>query len=197
MKASSLLFVALMSSLLSLGQDNSKHSLFFGTGIGIMTNSESEGYGILSGIGLQATVWHDRIRLIPQLTWGGFNNDGITDVPDVHFYSRSIKLDVNFDLLKIRSFSVIIGTGVTGNLTSGLVGTDGWHNPVSSSYFFREAHVGTNVMLGFRLYSSDKRLAYELRLFDVGFKPIESTDFVEAAILKFQVIFNIPGMGEE
>lgn len=91
---------------------------------------------------------------------------------------------MNFDLLRIQSFSLIIGTGVTGNLTSGLVGTGG-ENGATSSYFFKEAHVGTNVMLGFRVHSDERRFGYEFRLFDVGFKPINSTDFVEAAILNF------------
>ena len=172
-------------------QEYSDRSLFIGTGIGFSTNPTSEGLGLIHGLGYQTGIWKERLRLVPQITWGAFDNYGDTHVPDVHFYSRSAKIDLNFDLLKIKAFSLFIGTGVTGNLTTGLVGPDGYRIPRRPLRFFRESHVALNGTLGFRFHTRNKRLAYELKLFEAATDPAFQEEFVEGALFKVQLIYNI------
>jgi hypothetical protein len=128
------------------------------------------------------------------LTWGTFDNQLTTDARDMYFSSRSIKLDLNFDVLKLGTFTTFIGTGITGNLSSGLVGTGG-SNQARSSYFFKEKHFAFNYALGFRIYSQNNRLAYELRLLELAIEPTYEEDFFEGSVLKFQLIYNIKKVG--
>lgn len=165
----------------SFGKEYTRRSVFLATGIGsVETSRFGPGVGLIHGLGYQTDVFKGRLRLVPQIAWGGIRVNA-DDAPDAYFYSRSAKLDINFDFFRIDIFSIFIGTGITANLSSGLVGGYGFH----SSFNF-----GYNGMVGCRFYTQDRRVAYELKVIEAAIEGFEK-DFFEFALFKFQLIYNL------
>jgi opacity protein-like surface antigen len=172
----------------SYSQDFSKSSLFGGIGVGSSNNSRADGLGIKWSIGYQRDIWKNKLRIVPSINFGSYTNIGKRDVPDAYYNSTSLKVNLNFDVLKIESFSLFIGSGVTANYSSGLIGTGGDPGRSSSEYF-NESNFTFNGLIGLRLYPVKNRVGYELLLLDGSLE--SKKHFSELTVLKLRIILKL------
>lgn len=189
MKKKLLLLAMLLGGMPSYGQDFSKNTLFGGVGIGSSYNSRADGLGINWSIGYQRDIWKNRLRIVPSISFGAYTNKGTTDVPDAYYNSVNLKVNLNFDVIKIKAFSLFIGSGLTANYSSGLIGTGGWPQGRSSSEYFNESNFTFNGLIGFRLAPPKTRIGYELLLLDGSFE--NKNYFSELSILKVRLMMKL------
>ena len=82
--------------------------------------------GFVYPVGYQKSFWKkEKFRINPNLLYGGFISSGITDTPQQFFRITSIGMNVNYDLVKYKSVSLLITSGVFLNYSRGLFGTGG------------------------------------------------------------------------
>lgn len=175
-------------SQITVGQDFSGKSLSYGLGIGASSGLRHDGLGQHVELGYKAAVWKNRLRLHPNLTIGAYNTKFITDIPDSYFNSINLKMGVEFDLLKIKGFSLLIESGGFVNLTRGLKGTGG-EMPREGSSFFSYANYGFILSGGFRVAPLASRIAYFIKpwTFLIGpdyFFDFQSTIGIEVRLRK-------------
>ena len=173
----------------SYSQDFSKNSLFGGIGIGSSTNSRVDGFGTNWSIGYQRDIWKNRLRIVSGISFGSYTNIGTTDVPDAYYNSTNLKMNLNFDVLKIKTFSLFIGYGLTANYSSGLIGTGGYPPGRSSSDYFDESNFTFNGMIGLRLNPAQNRIGYELLLLDGSLE--NKNYFSELTVLRIRIIMKL------
>jgi hypothetical protein len=183
-----LLLAILLGGIISYGQDFSKNSLFGGVGIGSSNNSRADGLGINWSIGYQRDVWKNRLRIVPSISFGIYNGNGTRDVPDVYYNSINLKVDLNFDVIKIKTLTLFVGSGLTTNYSSGLIGTGGSPGNSSSEYF-NESNFTFNGLMGFRLFPPKSRIGYELLLLDGSFE--NKNYFSELTVFKVRLIIKL------
>tara|TARA_R110001583_G_scaffold113965_2_gene264426 strand:+ start:3939 stop:4526 length:588 start_codon:yes stop_codon:yes gene_type:complete len=143
------------------------------TGIGIAYNDGhwETGTGIIYSIGYQKSYGkNNRMRINPNLIFGGFRPFGITDTRDQYYRLTTLGINLHYDLIRYKSLSIVTSTGVFGNYSRGLLGTGGFpkSNNNDSEYFDR-LYFGGNLSLGLRISPKNKNLAYEIRPFNVQF----------------------------
>ena len=173
----------------SQDQDFSKNSLFGGIGIGSSNNSAAGGIGINWSIGYQRDIWKNRLRIVPSISFGTYTNKGTTDVPDAYYNSTNLKMNLNFDVLKIKIFSLFIGSGWTANYSSGLIGTGGYPPGRRFSAYFNESNFTFDGMIGLRLNPAQNRIGYELLLLDGSFE--NKKHFSELTVLRVRIIMKL------
>lgn len=162
-----IILLVILSIKLSFAQNLSEKSLTYSLGMGVADNDKTGGLGMTFGLGYQKEVWNDRFRIHPNFSFGIFNNTQTRDAPDAHFSTINLRLDLNYDLLKIKAFSLFIGTGVTVSHSIGLLGTGGRGidgQSRTSSDFFRETNLAGNGLIGLRFNPQKRKMAYELLL---------------------------------
>ncbi len=123
------------------------------------------GNGLVYSIGWQKSFGEKRrLRLNPNLTFGGFLPIAITDTRDQFYQITSPGLNIHYDLLKFRDVSLVTTLGCFMNYSRGLLGTGGWPeaNNNRSEYFY-SLYFGGNGSLALRIAPHNKRLAYEIR----------------------------------
>ncbi|MBZ9631404.1 hypothetical protein LB465_11490 [Salegentibacter sp. LM13S] len=164
------LFLSLNQNLYS--QEKS-HPQSIRTGIGLSFNNgrEERGMGLIYSIGYQKSFGNNnRIRLNPNLIFGGFLPIGITDTRDQFYRISSFGFNLHYDLVKFKSISVVTSPGIFLNYSRGLLGTGGM--PEADNYtseFFNSIYFGGKFSLGLRITPSGKRLAYEIRPLNIQF----------------------------
>ncbi len=173
----------------SFCQDFSKSSLFGGVGIGYSDNSRVDGSGTNWSIGYQGDIWKNRLRIVPGISFGTYTNKGTTDASDTYHNSTNLKVNLNFDILKIKTFSLLIGSGLTANYSSGLIGTGGFPPGRRFSEYFNESNFAFNGLIGLRLNPARHRIGYELLLLDGSSKL--NGDFSELTLLRARVIMKL------
>lgn len=106
----------------------------------------------------------------PTLTSGSFLPFGVTDTRDQYFRSSTLDFTVNYDLIKIKAFSVFAGAGALANYSRGLLGTGGWPSEGNkgSDYFF-SLYAGGKLNAGFRVNPENKNYTVELIPFNINF----------------------------
>ena len=189
MKNKLLLWAILLGGMTSYGQDFSKNSLFVGLGLGMSENSEINGVGTNWTIGYQNDIRNTRFKLVRSIRFGTYTDILIKDIPQTHFNSINLNVNLNFDLFNVRGFSVFIGSGLTGNFSFGLIGSGGWYERLSSNHF-RDFNLAINGLSGFRLNPSKKRIGYELLLFPVNFG-LNDSSFLELSVVQMRVIIKL------
>ncbi|MCZ8355680.1 MAG: hypothetical protein O9340_13155 [Cyclobacteriaceae bacterium] len=140
-------------------QEFTKHSIKMGFGFGASMFDEGEGMGVLHSIGYQQQLRNERARINYNLIYGRYKSGSISDVPDQFFNSISFQTLLYFDLIRIQSFSVIMGAGGFLNYATGLTGTGGDPGRRSSDYF-QAFHIGACTSLGFRVSNTKKRMGF-------------------------------------
>ena len=167
----------LLSILLSLSvygqtQEFSKNSIKVGLGLGASWGSNTVGLGFVYTIGYQREIWKDRLRLNPTFSIGHYSSKFILDAPDQYFNSINIGTNLYYDLIKIESFSLVLGSGGLINNSRGLKGTggdsDGHTEPPTSEYvsnFYFGGYLGG----GFRINSLKKRTAINIMPINIHF----------------------------
>lgn len=160
-------------------QEFSKNSIFIGLSpIARWENSIREGSGINWTLGYQKNIWKNKLRFVPSLSFGNYSSKGIDDGIELNVNSTTLKTSLNFDVLKIKSFSVFIGSGLAVNYSTGLSRFSG---------FFDTTNFAVNGLLGLKINPEHKRFNYELLLADFSSK----SDFLELSLLKFRLIMKI------
>ena len=127
--------------------------------------------------------------MVSGISFGAYTNTGTTDVPDAYYNSTNLKMNLNFDILKIKIFSLFIGSGLTANYSSGLIGTGGYPPGRSSSDYFKESNFTFNGMIGLRLNPEQNRIGYELLLLDGSFE--NKKHFSELTVLRVRIIMKL------
>lgn len=183
-----ILFFPLLCSFNCYSQDFSKNSLLGGVGLGLSNNSKTDGFGINWTIGYQRDIWNNKLRISPCVSFGAYTSKGTDDAPDTYFNSTNMKLNLNFDLFKIKKLSLFIGSGFTINYSSGLLGLGGDPGRDRSSYF-DETNFAFNGLIGFRLNPKQNRIAYELLLLDGSFSNKEY--FSELTVMRIRIMMKL------
>lgn len=161
-----LLISLCLISFQSLAQTRSANALFGSTGLSI-ADGTAIGATLAGGVGYQHTLGKPWLRLVPSLNVAAYTSRLTQDVPDVFQNSVSLKVNLNADVLTAGSFSVMLGAGLSGNRTSGLLGTGGDPGRRSSDYF-RRVHLAVNALLGLRLMPTASRVGYELLIINAS-----------------------------
>lgn len=165
------LIILIFCSTFSYGQENefSRSSLRAGFGLGINDALRETGIGTLYSFGYQRSLWKNRIRVSPYLMTGGFTSIGFTDTRDQFYRVTSLGINGYLDIVKYRSVSLFIGTGVFTNYSRGLLGTGGELHQDSDSEYFCKMYYGVNIGTGFRIAPKRSRMAVELNPINVYF----------------------------
>ncbi len=142
-----------------------KSSIRTGLGIGYNEGRKEMGFGLVYSIGWQKSLGEkERLRINPNITFGGFSPLIMTDVRDQFYRSTSFGLNLHYDLLKNRAVSLVTTGGIFVNYSRGILGTGGWHQENnSSSEYFRLLYVGAGASLAIRIAPENRRLAFEIR----------------------------------
>jgi hypothetical protein len=165
--------ILLMSLHNLFGQGFTKNTLKLGTGPGASMGVNNDGLGINFSIGYQREVWKDRLRLNPNFSIGSYSSRFVMDARDQHFNSINLESNLSYDLIRVNTFSIVIGTGLILNNSRGLLGTGGKEdytdpNPVSSEYF-SHYRIGGYLGAGFRINSPNKRTAISIMPLNLHF----------------------------
>ncbi len=124
----------------------------------------SGGGGAVIGVGWRHTFGlKDKLRIHPKLTIGAFDSRGTTDVPDVYFNTFVVSVDLHYDALRYRAFSLVLGAGPYAAASAGLEGTGGWPPGRRESSYFATGSAGVSAALGFRFDPPNHGVVYELR----------------------------------
>jgi hypothetical protein len=192
------LLLVLINSII-LGQESKKNTILISNGIGVSNHKNtSGGFGMRFGIGYQRDLWRDRLRLVPAFTIGSYNNKGTTDVADAYHNSFNLSTNLYVDLLKYKSVSFILGTGLTANYITGLKGDGGGflfrndslstqNSSSNNGGFFTQTNWGLNINPGFRWSPKNHRIGAEIGLLNgtIGFN---DADFTELHILEGRLL---------
>lgn len=167
-----ILFILIMgNNLYSQDIDFKRTSIRTGIGLGINEGRDETGMGLLYSIGIQKSYGNKgRLRVNPNLLFGGFFPFAITDTRDQFYRITSLGLNIHYDLLKYNSASIVTTIGGFANFTRGLLGTGGWpeaHN--NNSEYLYTLYFGGNASIGLRINPKNSKLAYEIRPLNIQF----------------------------
>jgi len=142
-----------------------RSSIRAGIGIGINEGQEEIGNGLVYSIGWQKSFGEkNKVRINPNMTFGGFLPIAITDTRDQYYRITSLGINIHYDLIKYKAASIVTTGGGFINYSRGLLGTGGWPeaNNNSSEYFY-SLYFGGNASIGLRIDPKNSKLAYEIR----------------------------------
>lgn len=172
-----LLLLFIVAQQTCFAQDKSKNSIKVGLGAGMSEGNTTEGLGTIITLGYQRDLLNDRLRLNPNLSFGYYNSKRIDDSNDQYFNSINLSTNIYYDLIRYKSISLVVGTGVFVNNTQGLNGTGGDTNNVNQhSAYISEWHFGGFAGAGVRLVFPGDRIALNLLPVNIH---IGSDDFIE------------------
>ncbi len=142
-----------------------KTAIKTGLGFGINSGKRETGNGLIYSIGWQKSLGKKhKIRINPNMMFGGFRPFGITDTREQYYRITNLGFNLHYDLIRYRAISLVATAGVFINYSRGLLGTGGWpelnHN--SSEYFY-SLYFGGNASIGIRIDPKNSKLAYEIR----------------------------------
>ena len=160
-----LIILLIIFTLKIKAQENKFTTSAIKTGIGAAVNDgiEESGLGLIYSVGYQKSFGKkEKLRINPNLLYGGFTSNGITDTREQFYRITSLGMNVNYDLIKYKSVSLLISTGGFLNYSRGLFGTGGEFDNGSSKYF-NEFYFGGNASIGIRINSNKSRFAYEIK----------------------------------
>lgn len=142
-----------------------KTSIKTGIGIGFNEGKRERGLGLVYSIGWQKKIGEkDRLRINPNMTFGGFLPLLISDTRDQFYRINALGFNLHYDLIKSEKVSLVTTVGGFMNYSRGLFGTGGWpeENNTRSEYFYA-LYFGGNASIGLRIDSKQKKRAYEIR----------------------------------
>lgn len=139
-------------------------SVIGGIGISFNGGEKEDGIGLIYSIGWQKSVSkNERLRINPNLIFGGFTSQLFLDASDKFYRVSSFGLNLNYDLIKIKSFSLVTTGGGFVNYSRGLLGNGGRGAGNIRSEYFYSIYFGGNAALAFRFENSSKSKALEIR----------------------------------
>lgn len=156
----------------SYSQENifNRSSIKTGIGIGFNDSREESGFGLVYNLGYQKSFGEkERLRINPNLIIGGFSTNLITDTRDQFYRITSLQMNVSYDVVRFKSFSLLLTSGAFGNYSRGLLGTGGELQNHQSSEYFHKFYYGGSLGFGFRINPPKSRIAYEIKPFNIQF----------------------------
>ena len=141
-----------------------KSSISTGLGIGVNEGLREIGLGLIYSVGWQKSLGKkNKLRINPNMMFGGFLPIGVTDTRDQFYRITSLGLNFHYDLLRYKAVSIVTTGGGFFNYSRGLLGTGGWPeaNNTSSDYFFT-GYFGGNTSLGLRIDPKRSKIAYKI-----------------------------------
>ena len=155
-----LVVVLILCSVFVYGQESkvNRSSIKSGTGVGGGDVGNESGRGPMLFLGYQRSYMEDRIRINPNIFYGVFNPSA-QDLSSFHV--TALGINGYIDILKSRSTSLFLGTGLFANYI--IMKNDG--APWFSSYYPNKRNVLSYAglaSLGVRLGSSSHRMNLEL-----------------------------------
>ncbi len=169
--------ILLLSALINpivYGQNQkfSKNSIKIGFGAGVSIGNNTNGAGFVYTVGYQREIRTNRLRLNPDFSIGHYSSKLMLDARDQYFNSINIETNINYDLIRIKWFSLVIGCGCLVNNSRGLRGTGGYPDgntePLASEYV-SDFHFGGYAGGGFRINLPDKRTALNIMPFNIHY----------------------------
>jgi len=160
-----MIFILTMNNIFSQEIEFKKSSIRTGVGIGVNEGQREIGLGLVYSIGWQKCIGEkNKLRINPNLTFGGFLPFAITDTRDQFYKISLLGLNIHYDLIKYKAISIITTVGGFLNYSRGLLGTGGWpeENNNWSEYFY-SIYFGYNASIGLRINPKKSKLAYEIR----------------------------------
>ncbi len=142
-------------------QEPTNSSLTYACGVGISDASNYVGSGLALQIGYSRNIFSDRLRLQPNILVGAYRAEGIQDVREQYFNSVSMRLSVNYDVLRYKIFSFNIETGGLVNATRGLIGTGGEYN-ITESEYVNHWNYGIIMAGGFKIAPRESKIAIKI-----------------------------------
>lgn len=172
-----LLFLFISNQNIYSQEESKPKSIRTGIGLGFNDGTKETGIGLIYSIGYQKSYGKkNRLRLNPNLILGGFLPIGITDTRDQFYRMTSLGFNLHYDFLKYKSVSLVASPGIFVNYSRGLLGTGGWPDANNNtSEYFNSIYFGGKFSLGLRIAPKGKRLAYEIRPFNIQ---IGNNDFI-------------------
>lgn len=180
-------FIFILISINGFSQEREFKKTSIKTGLGLSMNEgyNEMGVGLVYSVGFQKSYGKkDKLRINPNLMFGGFLPAGITDTRDMYYKLTNLGLDFHYDLIRIDVVSLVVTGGGFINYSRGLLGTGGMPDPglqnhYSSDYFLK-MYYGGKVGLALRIDQKNKKCAYEIRPFNFQFG---NEDFILATIM--------------
>jgi hypothetical protein len=169
-----LILVSILTSICVYGQNQelSKNSFKVGFGLGASMGNNTDGGGFVYTLGYQREIWKDRLRFNPNFSIGHYSSKFILDARDQYFNSINIETNLYYDLIKIKSFSLVLGCGGLINNSRGLKGTGGdlgGYTERQTSEYVSDFHFGGYFGGGFRINAIDKRTAINIMPINLHF----------------------------
>lgn len=144
----------------------SKSSVKLGFGLGLSMGYNTYGLGLQYNIGYQREIWNDRFRLNPNFSIGHYSSAFLLDARDEYFNSINFATNLYYDVIRIKSFSLVLGTGVLVNNSKGLIGTGGNRDDndtlAQSSEFVNDVHLAAHLGAGFRINHPNQRTSMNI-----------------------------------
>ena len=171
MEIKSVFCVLLLLVSMTLNSQNIVNkSLKIGGGFGLSESDNCTGMGTLYSLGYQQDIWKDRLRFNPNFSLGFYSPVFITDLPDQYFNSINLNANLNFDIIKIGWFSLIVYAGAETGIVQGYVETGGGVPSLSNtnsyysigSHYVHDYHIGGDFGGGFRINSKKQKIAVNI-----------------------------------
>lgn len=146
-------------------------SIKTGIGIGINDGDRETGMGLIYSLGWQKSIdKKGRLRINPNVLFGGFMPLAITDTRDQFYRITTLGLNLHYDLIKYKAVSIVTTVGAFTNYSRGLLGTGGWPeaNNNRSEYFF-SFYFGGNASAAIRIAPKNSKVAIEIRPLNIHF----------------------------
>jgi len=169
-------WVVLSNQLNAQELENAKSKILYAEGsFTFNTNEFDDGLGLIGGVGYHTNLDSSgRIRFSPRLNLGTFSGF------DAPFTSHSLLAGFDGDLIRIKSFSIVIGAGSGFNLTSSYA-----DDPIHDFNFV------FNINFGIRFYRPEWKTGFELAPIDFLIDPYQNgNEFGEVRIIKVRIIIN-------
>ncbi|AWW29270.1 hypothetical protein DN752_03445 [Echinicola strongylocentroti] len=154
------------SSVFAQTKDFGKNSIEAGVGLGVNEGWSELGMGFVYTLGFQREIGLDgRLRINPNLLFGGFIPIGFTDTEEQFYRLTNLGVDVNYDLIRVKSVSLVVTAGAFASYSRGLIGTGGYWcvEENEQSAYFSHVYFGAKGAFGIRLNPKKSKLSYELR----------------------------------
>ena len=182
-----LLIVIICSVSFSYCQEYSKNTLMMGLGAGGSNNSKARGVGVNFSFGYQHDLGNGRLRIVPSANFGTYTSRFISDTRDAYYTSLGFKTNINYDIIKYKSFSVFLGTGGSINYSSGLKGSGGLGG-IQDSDYFNEFNFAINGAFGLRVLSEEQLMGCELLLINGSF---ENKNYFSEISIQLRILFRL------
>lgn len=156
-------------------------SIKTGVGIGVNEGLREIGFGLIYSVGWQKSLGEkNKLRINPNMMFGGFLPIGIIHTRDQFYRITSLQLNFHYDLFRYKAVSIVTTAGGFINYSRGLLGTGGQDANNTRSDYFNTIYFGGNASIGLRINPKRSKIAYEIRPINIH---LGNKDFILAYLM--------------